>query len=262
MKRRDDVAGKGRMYEHPETGHQMPSVTNVLGVIAKEALIPWAAKLERELVVTTAERVFSTLNGNPVLPEDFRKRLEFALPQKKAHKLALEDAADIGTEAHALIEWRIKGELGLERGEQPELSEPARWAVAGFEDWRKEVKLKASHAELRLWSKELDAAGSTDAICCELDVFMLAPEPRRIVAVADWKSSKAIWPEMEIQVAAYRHMAIERGLIDEKAWGLVLRLPKTLKDPKFEARLLQPSLCREHVEVFKAARRIWKWKHA
>lgn len=252
----------GRHYRHPETGHALPSVTNILDVISKPALIPWAAKVERELCISTAHTVFSSLNGRRCSIEEFRQRLAVALPQKKAHRLVSQDAINIGNEAHEYIEWRILGELGLERGEEPETSEPARWAIAAFEDWRREVKLKPTHAEARLWSDDLDSAGSADAICCELDVFVLAPLPRRVGALADWKSSKAIYPEHEVQVATYRHMAIERGLLDERSWGIVLRLPKTTSDPSFEARLIPPSRCEQLVEVFKAARRIWHWLHA
>ena len=257
--RRLEVPGKGRHYEHPSTGRKMPSVTNVLGVLSKPALIPWAAKVERELCVQTANTVYGSLNGEAVSADEFRSRLDLALPKTKAHKRVSQDAIDIGNEAHAYIEWRILGELGLPRGDEPETSEPARWAVAAFEDWRQEVQLKATHAEERLYSEELDAAGSTDAICCELDIYVLVPKKRRVAAVTDWKSSKALYPEHDIQVATYRHMAIERGLLDDKAWGLILRLPKTLKD-KLEARPIPPSRCRALVEVFRAARRIWQWR--
>jgi len=259
---RHEVAGKGRHYLHPDTDHEMPSVTNVLGVISKPALIPWAAKVERELCVETANIVYVSLNGDAVDAPEFRKRLDLALPKKKAHKIVSQAAINVGNEAHDFIEWRILGELALERGEEPKTSEPARWSVAAFEDWRRKVNLKPTHTEKRLYSDELDAAGSADVICCELDVYVLAPKPRRVAALGDWKTGRALYPEHDVQTATYRHMAIERGLLDEKAWGLVLRLPKTTKDPEFEARLIPPSRCRELVDVFRAARRIWQWRHA
>lgn len=261
MERVDNYKGAGRHYEHPETGHKMPSVTNVISVIAKDALIPWAAKVERELCVETANRVYGSLNGDHVSAKEFRERLALALPQNKAHRTVSQGAIDIGNEAHRLIEWRLLGELGLPRGEEPETSEPALWAVAAFEDWRRETRMKPTHSEHRLWSDELDAAGSTDAICCELDVYVIAPKKRRVAAIADWKSSRALWPENDLQVAAYWYMAIERGLIDKTAWALILRLPKTIKDPGFEARLIPPSGLKQLVEAFKAARRLWAWKN-
>jgi hypothetical protein len=260
VERIDDLDGHGRHYFHPETGHRYPSVTNVLDCIPKQQfLVPWAAKIERELVVDTACRVFSSLNGDHCTPEMYRERLRFALPRKKAHRMALEKAGDIGSEAHALIEWRLRGELGLSVGPEPQPSEPAMWAVGQFEDWRKEFNFKPSHCELRLFSEELDCAGSTDAIACELDAYRYGVL-RRLEVIADWKSSRSIYSEHLIQVAVYRHMAIERGILDQSAWGLVLRLPKTLPD-KFEQKLVPPSECERLVEVFKAARVIWGWKN-
>lgn len=262
MERIDDLEGKGRHYEHPVTGHKMPSVTNVLSVLAKPALVPWAAKIERELVLETARTVFAGLNGQTIDADGFRARLESALPRKKAHALTLESAGDIGTEAHAVVEWRVLREMGIATGEEPNASEPALWSVAAWEDFRKEFSFRPTHAEVRLYSEELDAAGATDGICCELETHMLAPTKRKISALWDLKTSKAIWPEMEIQVATYRHMAIERGYLDDKSWGLIVRLPKTLADSKFEYRLIPPPRCKELVDVFRAARRIWTWLNA
>lgn len=261
MQRVDNFRGKGRHYDHPVTGHKMPSVTNVLDVISKPALIPWAAKVERELCVGTANRVYSSLGDEHVAPDEFAKRLDIALPRQKAHRTVSKGAINIGNEAHKLIEWRLRGELGLERGPEPEASEPALWAVAGFEDWRREVDLKPTHTEERLYSDDLDAAGSTDVLAAEMDTYILAPKKRRISICGDWKTSAKCYPEMDIQVATYRHMAIERGILPEDAWGVVLRLPKTLEDGgKFEARLVPPSRCKVLVEVFRAARRIWQWQ--
>ena len=73
--------------------------------------------------------------------------------------------------------------------------------------------------------------------------------------MADWKLTTAIRPEAEIQVAVLRHMAIERGLLDKSAWGLVMRLPK-VPDESTEERYLNPSQCEELVEVFRSARKI------
>lgn len=261
MDRVDDLDGKGRHYFHEVTRHAMPSVTNIGGVLPKPWMARWVAKEERLLVLQAACTVYASLNGGKVSAAEFRKRLGLALPKKKAHEIIRDDAADEGTAGHELIEWRILGELGAERGPEPQPSEPALWGVAAWERWRQKCKFRATYAEKRLYSEKLDAAGTSDAICGELDVFMLAMTPRRITALADWKFTKAIRREAEIQVAVLRHMAIERGLLDEKAWGLVLRLPKTVKERQVEERYIQPSRCRELVEVFKAARVIWNWTH-
>jgi len=269
MKRREDASGS-RFYAHPETGVELASVTTVLNVLPKPALVPWAAKVERELCVSTARTVYESL-GEYVSLSEFNERLDLAIPHKKAHRTIAKDAADIGTESHALIEWRIRGQLGLDRGEEPVVSEEARLSVAGFEDWKQETKFTPASTEHRLYSDELQAAGTADTICCSMevcaahplgcgaeDVHILAPKKWKIAALGDWKRSKAIYPEHRVQVAVYRHMAIERGLLDENSWAVILRLPRLPKD-KFEAVMLPPSECKPLVEIFKAARVIWAW---
>ena len=85
---RYEVPGKGRHYIHPLDAHRMPSVTNVLGVLPKPWLAPWAAKEERALVVRTAACSVSRFSRRRVKAWDG----EFAvssvlrsLPHKKAH---------------------------------------------------------------------------------------------------------------------------------------------------------------------------------
>jgi len=262
MNRREDASGD-RFYTHPETGVEWPSVTTVLNVLPKPALVPWAAKVERELCLSTAEAVYESVfaETGPVAPKEFNKRLQEAIPHKKAHRTIAKDAADIGTEAHELIEWRIRGQLGLERGDEPDVTEEARLAVAGFHDWADEVKFNPASTEHRLYSDELKAAGTADTICCSMEIYVLAPKKRQIAALGDWKRSRNLYPSHSVQVAVYRHMAIERGLLDEDAWAVILKLPRSPKD-KFEAKMLPPSECRPLVSVFKAAREIWAWENS
>ena len=259
MDRVDDLEGKGRHYFHPVTEHAMPSVTNVNAILPKPWLLKWAVTEERKLVLEAASAVYASLNGEKVSPIEFRKRMAMAVPTKRAHETIRDDAAELGTAAHAFIEWRILGDLGLPRGPEPKLPKSAELGVIAWEKWAKSVNFQPAYSEKRLYSDELDSAGTTDAIIGAMDVFMLAMTPRRIKVLADWKLTKRIDRSAEVQVAVLRHMAIERGLLDEKAWGLVLRLPKTTRETEAEERYIQPSRCRELVEVFRAARLIWKW---
>ena len=257
---RYEVPGKGRHYIHPIDSHRMPSVTNVLGVLPKPWLAPWAAKEERALVVRTAGQVFDSAIVGPELggwsTETFLEQLNLELPHKKAHASIRDAAGDDGTQAHAAIEWRINGFLGLPRDEEePELSIAARCGVEAWDAWQRSVTFRPAHAEKRMYSDDLDIAGTTDVICAHVDV---PAGPYRAPVLADWKLTTAIRPEAEIQVAVLRHMAIERGLLDKSAWGLVMRLPKVPDEPT-EERYLTPSQCEELVEVFRSARKIWDW---
>ena len=55
-----------------------------------------------------------------------------------------------------------------------------------------------------------------------------------IPTVCDWKSGKRVYWEAKLQNAAYRHCVRAMGLAEPKK-GLVLRLPKVIGDPDFEA---------------------------
>ena len=255
---RYEVPGKGRHYEHPVDGHRMPSVTNVLGVLPKPWLAAWAAKEERALVVRTASKVYATLNGEHVGEAQFSQCLELQLPHKKAHATIRDSTADDGTKAHAAIEWRINGMLGLPCGPEPSIPETSRYGVAAWDAWRCDAGFRPAHAEKRMYSDDLDTAGTTDVICATVKVPGLADS---VPVLADWKLTNAIRPEAEIQVAVLRHMAIERGLLDADAWGLVMRLPK-VPDEAVEARYLDPSRCYDLVQVFRSARKIWAWANA
>ena len=257
---RYEVPGKGRHYVHPLDGHRMPSVTNVLGVLPKPWLAPWAAKEERALVMRTAEQIFASGYGKGWDSVHFTQRLELELPHKKAHAIIRDSAGDDGTQAHAVIEWQINRMLGLP--EEPKISTVisavVRCGVDAWFDWVASAHFIPSHAEKRLYSDDLDTAGTTDVICATVKVPEL-DDP--VPVLADWKLTNAIRPQADIQVAALRHMAIERGLLDVSAWGLVIRLPK-VSGEDVETRYLSPSQCEELVEVFRSARKIWAWANA
>ena len=256
---RYEVPGKGRHYIHPLDEHRMPSVTNVLGVLPKPWLAAWAAKEERALVVRTASKVYATLNGKHVGEAQFGKCLELQLPHKKAHATIRDSTADDGTQAHAAIEWRINGFLELPRDEdEPDLSIAAKCGVAAWDVWRGEAGFRPAHAEKRMYSDDLDTAGTTDVICATVKVPELDSQ---VPVLADWKLTNAIREGAEVQVAVLRHMAIERGLLDKSAWGLVMRLPK-VPDEAVETRYLNPRRCEELVEVFRSARKIWAWANS
>ena len=55
-----------------------------------------------------------------------------------------------------------------------------------------------------------------------------------VETVCDWKSGKRVYWEAKMQNAAYRHCARAMGLGDPQK-SLVLRLPKIIGDPDFEA---------------------------
>ena len=60
------------------SGSEAPSVTTILGALAKPALIQWAAKEERKMIAALAARLYERLYlivDEPVSPEKFYELL-------------------------------------------------------------------------------------------------------------------------------------------------------------------------------------------
>src|SRR5262249_19622934 len=75
------------------------------------------------------------------------------------------------------------------------------------------------------------------------------------LTVIDWKTGRAIYPEAFLQNVAYRHAAREQRLPSEQ--GLIVRLPKLLSDPAWEAMTVPDTL---KLQDFLAALRLWRWQ--
>ncbi len=101
----------------------------------------------------------------------------------------LEAAGDIGTEVHTLIESHVKGK------ELPVVSTEALTAFDAFLKWDKQNSLEYVHSELRLVNEEHEYGGTTDIIA----------RSRESLWLIDPKSSKGIYPEFYLQVAAYKY---------------------------------------------------------
>lgn len=239
----------GRFYDIPEIG-LLPSVTNILGVINKPALMNWAAKVERELVVSTAADLYEDIKGTPQMSRPaYLLTLGNRLGKAKASQKELARASEIGTMAHNLIEWTLKGELCLDAGPAPRIVDAAQWAFMAWEDWRKSVNMKPIRVEQVIWSERYGYAGTLD----------LLAEINGKLSVVDWKTGKAVYTEAHLQNAAYRQAVREMGH-GNPVKGYIVRLPKVETDPQFE--VVEAEDEDASFDVFRAAKELWKWAQA
>ncbi len=160
-------------------GKQMTGVTTILGILAKPALISWAANMAVDY-----------LKKNP---EDWEGA-------KKAHITKRDKAADTGTLMHAIAETMVKNaikntggyiteEFTVDESLSPEVSK----MVGNFLNWAKGIKFLAS--EERVYHAELFYAGTFDFVC-EI-------EGRKYIG--DLKTSSGIYgKEYNFQMAGYR----------------------------------------------------------
>lgn len=112
------------------------------------------------------------------------------------YREARDSAATAGTLAHDMIENLIHGRP-LEDVKGPEeLLALARKGVEAFVEWKEQSRIEIVATEMSLVSKEYRFGGTPDAI---------GKTPAGHVLL-DWKTSNRVYPDMLIQLAAYRHL--------------------------------------------------------
>lgn len=221
---------------------EAPSVTTVLGVLAKPALIGWAAREERKMVAALAAKLYtelaSTIEGQ-IAPDMFISLLNDKLG-KGAHLQLLAKASNVGSQVHARIEWEFKQELELPSPDEPPAltSDQAVRAFKRWTEWRAQVKLNVLAIEKRLYSALFGYGGTLDLLA-ELDVNDAAadspfPHIVRQTVVLDFKTGKSIYAESYLQNVAYRMALQEEGIATDGGW--IVRLPKYDDDPEFDAQ--------------------------
>lgn len=234
---------RARFYSMQVAGQawSLPSVTTVLDVISKPALGPWYAKEERKAFETAILELAS--QSRTIAADHLLDAVITMVTGVKAAEKAKIAAGAIGTAAHAGIEWHTRRLLGEDAGPEPQLPPAAQWAVEAWKDWAKAVAFTPLAVERPVYCLDCGFAGTVDWIARVEDV----------VTLGDYKTGKAIYPESFLQNLAYRHAAAQQGLVSQQ--GVIVRLPKVVDDPAFEAMLV-PELS---FAEWEAAFRLWRW---
>jgi hypothetical protein len=245
-----------RFYTLPD-GREVPSVTTVLGnSIPKPWMAGWASRVEREKCIEAAIKTYEQVLAKPEPPSvfDFKEGLNYILGKKRAHAGVLEKASEIGSEAHAWIEWSLRQEINLIVADEPPLSEASRTAVEAWKKWRESVRFTPVLMEHRWYSETHGYAGSVDALLAEMDI----PGLGLIRAVTDFKTSKDVYLEHKLQVTAYCEAAIEMGVEQRPLHGLLVRLPKETGNDNFETHLVPASDQPRYFKAFLSALSLYK----
>lgn len=172
-------------YAH--NGIEYPSVTTILGLLDKPALVPWAARMVVEYLTEREEEIKeAALSGDKYALVDILEKAQ------DAHKKAKNEAASIGTLVHKAVETYTI--MGVEpEFPETEEGEAAKEGFNAYLDWEEKNHVEYLHNELELVDTEIGYAGTTDAICrINGTLFLL-----------DFKTSKGIYDEHKIQVSAY-----------------------------------------------------------
>lgn len=211
-----------------------PSVTSILKVIGKPALIEWAKKVVSDHVYDN----FAQLKGLETMEQvgDFLKEA------RRADIKIRDTAANVGSLAHGEIERYVRKQITLEQ------ANPAvQHIVQRFIEWETEVGFVLEHAERMVYSHQYQFAGTLD-----LSGIMTKREGKR--AIIDIKTSSGIYPEMFLQVASYGQAVAEMDgkPVDE---GWIVRLDKS--GSEFEAKQV-PNM-QEAFNIFSSTYMLWRW---
>jgi hypothetical protein len=230
-------------------GVQYPRVTSILNVIAKPALVPWASNQQRTADVAAALSLYKDINPATEKMSDaaYTITLEQRIGKEKAHIKTTNEAMTIGTEAHARCEWVLQKMMGVILPE-PIVSEKALWASMAAEDWIRSVDFKPVFIEQTVYSAKHLFAGTAD-------FWGLVGSD---LILGDFKTGKNLYPENKLQVSAYVY-AFEEMKHGRAERAIILRLPKVVTDPAFEAVTVERDELDASFKVFLATKEVWEW---
>ena len=198
-------------------GVKFSRVTSALSVINKPALVPWARNQAFEKVRETWldpqwSPSFDAAKTAESLGEWIDEFLEEAKRRANATK---ETAAELGTQAHALIHRLLEGDASAAE----EIPDELRPAVHGAAQFLRDNGIQPAHTEFTVWSPDVGIAGTIDGVGWR----------NGNVVIWDWKRSKGIYPEMALQLGAYaRLFELTTGQAVNEAW--VVRLPQAMPE--------------------------------
>lgn len=244
-----------------------PSVTTVLGVLAKPGLEKWKAEQITgacwDHLCSLDQRLKDPAQLQAIAQElaDLRKEAYHAIRMEEAFK-QVEDAADAGTLIHNGAELALQG---LEYDEEaevylPELDQkfPLKTFIEPVLLWAEENKVTYTAWELRLCNQQFGYAGMTDA----------AIQHKTGFGILDYKTRKTkpgkpvlAYDENAMQISAY-HVAHYKAVPDADSHAVGCNLFISTTEPgRVEACWHSPETIRNSWFAFESACQIWRLKN-
>jgi hypothetical protein len=181
---------KAKAKYRTKDGLIVPGVTTILGILAKPALVPWANKLG--------------LQGIEV-------------------GKYVDDKADIGTLAHAMILSHLKGEKTDTSDYSQKQIDQAENSFLSYLEWERGKKIEPVFVESSFVSEDCLFGGQPD--------FYGRVDGRR--TILDFKTGSGIYDEHYFQLCAYESLLKEQGCDAER--GIILNIPRT-EDERFSEK--------------------------
>lgn len=220
---------------------RLPSVTTILQVISKPGLYMWQAKQGSLKARNVMERLKEM---SPYLHDSIWK--EFGDPFFKDGYAQAAEAADYGTQAHAVIEMILKDRADEAAAKLKEAPSQVTQAVGAFLKWRDRTKFEMIKSESVVFSKKFKYAGTADVIGRIKDGVVLG----------DFKTSKKLYPEYDLQTVAYKYAAEEMS--GESIPNVMIY--RFGKDGSFEDYTVPKTSHPDLFDRFIDAKRLWEWQ--
>lgn len=211
-------------------GEEYPTVTTILGVISKPALVYWAGKVVAEEAVRRVQ-AGEPLDARELAGEPSRQR---------------DKRGDIGSIVHSVLETLAAGGVvGL-----AQIPAEARSVAESIVAWFEDVKPKILVSEATVVREGAPRYAGTLDMVAEFDGKRM---------LLDVKTSKGVYREVALQLAAYRYadyIALASGETQE--------IPEVdecgvLHVTSMGAKLVPMEVGEREREAFLSAARLWEW---
>lgn len=238
-----------------------PSVSGVLGVIAKPALIDWAAGEVRLYAEEKLHEQFGE-DGNKTVTV---REIENVLAEAKECWRDRSKATSIGSLAHRYLHAELSYRAGVTK-EKPELTvradpilapdftqdmlESANKAIVAGIQFLDDNHIEPVFYERIMWSPEHGFVGTAD----------LVAKVNGVLSVVDWKTSKALYPTMFLQLAAYQSAFMCEFPDQVVKNRIVINIKKDGTGLETETRDL--NTFGEDLECFLSCLTLYKWNRA
>lgn len=191
-----------------------PSVTSILSIIHKPALVRWEANLR----VNEIKKL--VLQNRNVMENEEQVNILFSKAEENS-KVIKSSYSVYGTQVHEMIHCLIKNET---KDWDPTLENPKK----GFYKWlsSQHPSFCFVHSELSLISSEYGYGGTIDAIA------QVKIEDKPQLLILDWKTGNNIYPEYAWQLGAY-YQAFKENFNEPIEGAYIVQLNK--KEPNFQS---------------------------
>ena len=186
-----------RVYDIPGVPYPLPSVTSIIGMKDKPALVNWAGSQAAEYAIEHRDALAE------LEPE------AAVAAVKGAWRRSRNRAANFGTAVHEAIE----------NGTMPDEDDPKFGYVLGSIRALNDLGVDVSHQELEFVSMQHNYAGTADVVGTSLNGRV----------ILDWKSGKGLYPEAAMQLVALMnadHIIVDDEMVpfDKSDVGYAVRL--------------------------------------